>query len=92
MTETYAISMANGSGVERRPPATPARTIRSLLPLSWFRREIEVTTTAGETLSGQLLDCCPTGPIILCRLGRSEATRRVISWDAVLYVDLAEGK
>lgn len=91
MTETYGVSMIDGSGVERRMPPEPARTCRSLLPLSWFRRGIEITLTDGGTLSGMLLEVCPAGPIVQCRLGGNEACRRVVSWDVLKFVDLREG-
>lgn len=87
---TYAVSMQNGSGVERAVPRTPARTTRSLLPLSWFRREVEITLADGESFQGTLLDVCPVGALIRCKLSRTEATRRCVAWDHITFIDLKE--
>ncbi len=93
-TQTYTLNGMHhdGSGVERQVPFEPIRTTRTLLPLSWFRHEIEVTLVDGDSLTGTLLDLCPCGPILRVRLSKSEACRRVVSWDSVRFVDLIEGQ
>ncbi len=95
--EEQATITANGigtpeaTGVERRVPPEPIRTTRTLLPLSWMKRTVELTLLDGESVRGTLLDLCPAGPILRVRLSRTEACRRVVSWDALRYVDLLEG-
>lgn len=89
--EQAAVVTGDGHGVPRSVPPAPHRAIRTLLPLSWFKRPVEITLVGGESLAGQLLDCCPTGPILLVRISESDATRRIVSWDQVRYIDLREG-
>ncbi len=96
MTEETVIEatvngVRDGTGVERRVPPSPIRTTRTLLPLSWFKHEVELTLLDGESVRGSLLDVCPAGPILRVRLSRMEACRRVISWDVLKFVDLIEG-
>lgn len=91
-TATYTAGMHNGRGVEKEIPRPPARTTRSLLPLSWVGRAVEVTTTDGDSFVGTLLDLCPTGPIVRTRLSKSEACKRAVSWDVLKFVDLREGE
>lgn len=85
------LAAGDSHGVPRSVPPTPHRTIRTLLPLSWFKRPVEITLVGGESLAGQLLDCCPVGAILLVRLSKTDATRRIVSWDQVRYIDLREG-
>jgi hypothetical protein len=73
---------------ERVPP--PAKTTRTLLPASWLRRGVEVTLSDGESCRGTLLDLCPAGPVLAVTLSASESARRVVSWDAIRYVDLKD--
>lgn len=90
-TATYTAGMHNGRGVEKEIPRPPVRTTRSLLPLSWVGRSVEITLIDGDSLTGTLLDLCGAGPIVQCRLSRSEACKRVVSWDALRFLDLLEG-
>jgi hypothetical protein len=41
-------------------------------------------------VKGTLLDYCPAGPILVTSLGKAEQVRRVVSWDAVKFVDLRD--
>lgn len=79
----------NGSGVHERAPVPP-KTTRTLLPASWIRREVEITLTDSASVKGTLLDLCPAGPVLAAGLSASETTRRVVSWDAVKFVDLRD--
>jgi hypothetical protein len=51
---------------------------------------VEITLTNSESVKGTLLDLCPAGPVLAVGLSSSETTRRVVSWDAVKFVDLRE--
>lgn len=79
----------NGSGVHERAPVPP-KTTRTLLPASWIRREVEITLTDGGSVKGTLLDYCSAGPILVTSLSKADQIRRVVSWDAVKFVDLRD--
>lgn len=89
MAEGLQELQSNGSGVARRAPQEP-KTIRTLLPASWIRRDVEITLTDAGSVKGTLLDLCPAGPVLAVSLSASESTRRVVSWDAVKFVDLRD--
>lgn len=89
MTEHLDTLHTNGAGVHERAPVPP-KTTRTLLPASWIRREVEITLTDGGCVKGTLLDYCPAGPILVTSLGKAEQVRRVVSWDAVKFVDLRD--
>ncbi len=89
MTEALGTLQTNGAGVHERAPGPP-KTTRTLLPGSWIRREVELTLTDGGCVKGTLLDLCPAGPVLVTSLSKAEQVRRVVSWDAIRFVDLRD--
>jgi hypothetical protein len=64
---------------------TSRRPGRELFPATWLRHRAEVTYDGGS-ISGLLLEFCSTGLIV-----QAGGSKRLVSWDALQVVELAEG-
>lgn len=79
----------NHSGVGTRVPQRVS-VLASALPLSWTRRQIEVTCSDGSSFCGTLLAVSTAGLVMAARLSADEVVRRQVSWHAIVTVDLME--
>jgi hypothetical protein len=88
VSEDFAPYVATAPSMNGDKPVARRVGTRTMLPLSWMRRELRVSYVAadgsGQETSGVLADWCSVGPVLLIA-----GARTIVGWDRLVLVKLA---
>jgi hypothetical protein len=88
VSEDFAPYLVTAPSMNGDKPVARRVGTRTMLPLSWMRRELRVSYVAadgsGQETRGTLADWTPVGPVLLIA-----GARTIVGWDRLVLVELA---